>query len=197
MYIHGEILSEISSAVTKRNPKTVLLEFRIFDIAVSNVTQKERFVKLLDIRNYIFNNNLKTIKTVEFVNCENNQEAQSLTDLWIKEGYEGGIFRDKKAFYQFGKRPQTMTKLKRSEDKEFKIIDVVGGENTPDLAVFVCVQEEGLKFDCTPEGSVEVKREYLANKHKYIGKMLTVRFFERTKDNKPFHASGVAVRDYE
>ena len=196
MYIHGEILSEISSAARKRNEKTSKLEFHIFDIAIPQITQKLRFVDLLELRNYIFNNNLKTIKTVEFVNCENNEQAQNLTDLWIKQGYEGGIFRDKKASYQFGKRPQTMVKLKRSEDKEFKIVDVVGGDNTPDLGVFVCIAENGERFNVTPEGSHEKKREYLSNRLNYIGKQLTVRFFERTITGVPFHAVGV-VRDYE
>ena len=196
MYIHGEILSEISSAVRKRNEKTSKLEFHIFDIAVPQITQKLRFVDLLELRNYIFNNNLKTIKTVEFVNCENNEQAQNLTDLWIKQGYEGGIFRDKKASYQFGKRPQTMVKLKRSEDKEFKIVDVIGGDNAPDLGIFVCIAENGERFNVTPEGSHEKKKEYLSNRLNYIGKQLTVRFFERTITGVPFHAVGV-VRDYE
>lgn len=196
MYIHGEILSEISSAVRKRNPKTILLQFHIFDLAVEKLTQKAR-LDTLSLVNEIYFIGKTSIVHVNHIRIESNERAQIFTDTCIKQGYEGAIFRDMKATYQFGKRPSTMTKLKRSEDKEFRIVDVVGGENTPDLAVFVCVQEEGLQFDCTPEGSVEVKREYLANKHKYIGKMLTIRFFERTKDNKPFHATGVAIRDYE
>lgn len=196
MYIHGEILSEISSAVRKRNDKTKELKFWIFDLAIENVTQAQRLDSLSWLSTQIFHN-LKNIIGVYKETINSNEEAQKFTDICIEKGYEGAIFRDKKAFYQFGKRPQTMTKLKRSEDKEFKIIDVVGGENTPNLGVFVCVQEQGLKFDCTPEGSHELKKKYLINKHKYIGKMLTVRFFERTKDNKPFHAIGTVIRDYE
>lgn len=198
MYIHGEILSEISSAVRKRNAKTILLKFHTFDLAIKGVKQKERLERLKTIIDYEKGSrNLSNIERVPHIRIESNERAQEFTDECIKQGYEGAIFRCPNAEYQFGKRPQTMTKLKRSEDKEFRIVDVIGGENTPDLAVFVCVQEEGLQFDCTPEGSVEVKREYLTNKHKYIGKNLTVRFFERTKDNKPFHATGVAIRDYE
>lgn len=198
MYIPGEILSEISSAVKKRNPKTILLKFYTFDLAIKLIKQKERLERLKTIIDYeLGSRNISNIIRVPYIRIESNERAQEFTDECIKEGYEGGIFRCPNAEYQFGKRPQTMTKLKRSEDKEFPIVDVIGGENTPDLAVFVCVQEEGLQFECTPEGSEEVKREYLANKHKYIGKKLTIRFFERTKDNKPFHAVGVAVRDYE
>lgn len=197
MYIHGEILSQISSAVTKPNTKTLLLEFYIFDVAIENHSQESRFNLLATFEQYFFCNKEVPVKFVDIHPIENNEQAQQLTDEWISQGYEGGIFRDKKAFYQFGKRPQTMTKLKRADDKEFRIVDVIGGDNSPELGVFVCVQEEGLQFNCTPEGDVDKKKEYLTNKHLYIGKKLTVRFFERTKDNKPFHAVGVVVRDYE
>lgn len=196
MYIHGEILSEISSAVRKRNNKTSRIRFCIFDIAIEEVRQLKRLVMIDDL--YI--DVPRQFINIEFVPhkvINSNEEAQLFTDECIKQGYEGAIFRDMKAFYCFGQRPQTMVKLKRSQDKEFKIVDVKSGDNSPDLGVFVCVQEEGLQFSCTPEGTQETKREYLTNKEKYIGKMLTVKFFERTKDNKPNHAIGIAIRDYE
>lgn len=193
MYIHGEILSEISSAVRKRNLKTEKLKFCIFDVAIENMSQKNRIILI----NRFKDSKFSFIEIVPTRVIATNEEAQNLTDSWIKEGYEGGIFRDRKAEYQFGKRPQTMVKLKRSEDKEFQIIDVIGGDNTPDVGVFVCKAENGVEFCVTPEGSIEKKREYLTNKTDCIGKMLTVRFFERTKDNKPNHAVGIAIRDYE
>ena len=197
MYIPNEILSEISSAVRKRNNKTEKLKFYIFDIAISEVNQKSRLQFLDEFRTLLINNSCKNILTVNSIKINSNEEAQEFTDTCIKQGYEGAIFRDINAEYQFGKRPQTMVKLKRFQDKEFKIVDVVGGDNSPELGVFICVQEQGLKFKVTPEGSQDIKKEYLSNKTKYIGKKLTVRFFERTKDNLPFHAVGTTIRDYE
>lgn len=198
MYIHKEILSEISSAVRKRNSKTPLLRFHIFDLAIEGIRQKERLEMLETNFNYASDSGFcKTIRLVAHKIIYTNEEAQKYTDGCIKLGYEGAIFRDMKAEYQFGRRPQTMVKLKRSQDKEFYIIDVIGGENSPELGIFVCRAENGEHFKCTPEGLHEIKKEYLTNKENYIGKMLTVRFFERTKDGLPFHAIGVAVRDYE
>jgi DNA ligase-1 len=192
MYIHGEILSEISSAVRKRNDKTKLLQFHIFDIAIEKLPQKERNTILYNLPSSKTNNYCK----IGSIRIESNERAQAFTDECIKKGYEGAIFRDMKATYQFGKRPQTMVKLKRSEDKEFVIKDVIGGDNTPDLGIFVCIAENGETFKVTPEGTDEKKRKYLSNKLNYIGKQLTVRFFERTITGVPFHAIGV-VRDYE
>jgi hypothetical protein len=196
MYIHGEILSEISSAVRKRNLKTTLLKFYIFDLAIEDLRQDERLRILEEISRISTQNNTVNLGWVIHTEINSNEQAQMFTDMHIKAGHEGAIFRDKKATYQFGKRPQTMTKLKRSEDKEFPIIDVVGGDNTPELGVFVCRAENGESFKVTPEGTQDSKREYLSNKSNYIGKMLTVRFFERTTNGLPFHGIGV-VRDYE
>lgn len=195
-YIHGEILSEISSAVRKRNPKTQKLKFYIFDIAIEKLPQNTR----LDLLSFIDTQKLYKVENIVGVfreTIKTNEQAQKFTDQCIKEGYEGAIFRDMKAEYQFGKRPQTMTKLKRSQDKEFKVVDVIGGDNSPELGIFVCINEQGTRFKVTPEGNHEIKKEYLANKNNYIGKMLTVKFFERTKDNLPFHSTGICIRDYE
>ena len=196
MYIHKEILSEISSAVRKRNFKTPLLQFNIFDFAIENMNQKNRITLMEGLKTHFRNKKVKNSKIIETTIISSNEEAQAFTDLCIKEGYEGAIFRDINALYRFGSRPTTMVKLKRSQDKEFQIINIVGGENTPNSGVFVCIAENGKEFKVTPEGTKEKKEEYLSNKENYIGKQLTVRFFERTKDNLPFHAVGV-VRDYE
>lgn len=197
LYIPGKFLQEISSAARKRNSNTAKLKFYTFDLAVEGLKQDERLKILSEIESSKRDKNLQNIVFVKHIDTLDNTDAQNWTDHWIKEGYEGGIFRDTKALYQFGKRASTMVKLKRSQDKEFEIIDVVGGDNAPELGVFVCLAENGETFKATPEGSHEVKKEYLLNKSKYIGKPLTVRFFERTEDGKPFHAVGVAVRDYE
>lgn len=197
MYIHGEILSEISSAVRKKNPKTAKMKFYIFDLAIDMMTQENRLGIVKQIGELAKELNLNTLEFVPCFPIGTNEIAQRFTDNQIKAGYEGAIFRDPRATYQFGKRPQTMVKLKRSQDKEFKIIDVVGGDNAPDLGIFVCLAENGQTFKCTPEGTKETKQHYLNNKSEYIGKQLTVRFFERTKDGLPFHAVGVTIRDYE
>lgn len=198
MYAKQMSLQEISSGVRKYNPNiTPKIKFHIFDIAIPNLNQVERTNLLHTLDHSLRQNAIENIYIVPTVNVNSNEEAQKDTDYWINEGYEGGIFRDKKATYQFGSRPMTMVKLKRSMDQEFKIIDVVGGDNTPDLGVFVCVAPNGKHFKVTPEGNEELKKKYLSNKTDYIGKLLTVRFFEWTNEGKPFHGIGVTIRDYE
>jgi DNA ligase-1 len=48
-----------------------------------------------------------------------------------------------------------------------------------------------------PEGTLEVRRKFLEEKDRYIGKQLTVRFQNLTALGIPRFPVGVVVRDYE
>lgn len=198
LYIHNTILSDIKSAATKINLMTSTVEFRLFDIAIPNLTQIERFEIINNLKPHL--EQCVSINIVNWVTINNDKEAQEFCDVAIKNGYEGAIFRSPNAEYQFGKRPSTMTKLKRRESEEFVIMDVIPMEKTPNLGMFVCRNDKNNHtFKVVPEGSHEIKTKYLKDKHELIGKELTVEFYERTKAPKevPFHAVGITVRDYE
>lgn len=199
MYCHGMKLQDIASATKKKNSNTAKLKFNIFDLAVPKLTQKARLELLCDlmIDRIITLKEHSNLSLVLHGIVQSDEEAQKLTDTWIANGFEGGVFRDMGAHYQFGSRPRTMVKLKRTEDADFPIVDVVGGENAPDLGIFVCVTKEGEQFKVNPDASHEERKEYLINKQNYIGKKLQLKFYEWTKDKKPFHIKECVVRDYE
>lgn len=195
LYIHGQKLQTISSSVKKRNELTNSLEYRIFDLAIDEMEQVDRIQKL----NEIFENtNFTYVKLVPSILCFSHQEAVKYKDSFISQGYEGAIFRDLSAQYQFGKRPQTMVKLKDRESEEFTILNIIDSPNNPGIPIFICKNDiNDLTFEVVIEGTIEERKEYFINKEKYIGKPLTVEFYERTAEDKPFHAIGVAIRDYE
>ena len=196
IYANHLMLQQINSAVNKYNTDTCNLRFFIFDIAIENMIQTKRLEVLDNILSRYDNYSNPAVERVQTIVFKDIESAEKQTDHWIRFKYEGSILRDPKGFYQFGKRNTTMLKLKRFQDKEFLILDVIGGDNTPDVGVFVCKAENGLTFNCTPQGTLEIKKEYLTNKQNYIGKMLTVKFYERTADGKPFHTSGIAIREF-
>lgn len=198
LYIHGELLQDIGSAVDKPNLNTPRIKFILFDIAVENIPNENRWNIIkshikpkLDIH---LNCPIELIKTVRI---NNDSMAQQFTDINISKGYEGTIFRSFTGYYAFGKRPQDMTKLKRLLDTEFKIIDVIPQDKDDTKGNFICITDEGLQFAVNPQGTDDFKREILSNKNNYIGKNLTCSFYEWTKDLKPFHIVTSTVRDYE
>ena len=106
--------------------------------------------------------------------------------------------------YLFKNRSNDLLKYKAFEDTEFKIIGAKPGIGTEKGAiVFECTCDAGV-FDVRPRGSIEKRREMFRNKHKYIGKSLTVRYQPHTNyaDQQadtgiPRFPVGIDVRDYE
>lgn len=198
LYIHGELLQDIGSAINKPNLSTHSVTFQLFDLAIEGVTNADRWS--------IIKEHIKP-KLEQHINCpieisrtvliKNDAQAQAFTDKCIEQGYEGAIFRQPTSMYGFGKRPVTITKLKRSISSEFKIIDIVPQKKDRTKGQFKCITKEGLHFDVNPMGNDAYKRSLLSNRNNIIGKALQCSFYEWTKDLKPFHIIENTIRDYE
>lgn len=197
LYIYDESLQVISSAVKKENLNTHRIKFICFDLMIEqqmNIERIQIMKSLLDFTNNVFDYPVEIIRTLR-VNTD--KEVQFHTNNNIRLGYEGSILRDPKAYYGFGKRPVTITKLKRVIDNEYKIIDIIPQEKNPELGLYVCVTKNGKEFKVTPSGNNDFKESLLYTKHIYIGKMLTCTFYEYTEDGLPFHVMSNLIRDYE
>lgn len=112
-------------------------------------------------------------------------------DLWaehdkaVSEGYEGLMVRTNDA-YQSGKRPRCLLKMKRFEDKEFTIKDILEGVTRGKAEKIVCQTEDGKEtFFPTIAASDEECVAILKNKQHYINRQATVRFQGRTEANIP------------
>jgi len=195
-YIHGEKLQRIASATKAANALTPRLELRIFDLAVADIPQRVR-LQILQNSEFPTQEGSK-LKLVTFAHIETKENAIKYGKAMINEGYEGAIFRTPSAKYSFGGRPQTMVKYKEKESNEFIIIDIIDSKDNPGIPIFICKNDLNDKtFKSVIEGELEERKEYFTNKQKYIGKPLTVEYYERTVDNVPFNAVGIVIRDYE
>jgi DNA ligase 1 len=124
--------------------------------------------------------------------------AWALADTFAQEGYEGLIQRDLDGEYEEGVRSRGLIKFKRFEDHEYKIVGVRDGRGKFEgLAVFTCVTDSGLEFDCCSPGGFDERAAFLARGVEMIGKFLTIKHLGYTDDGIPNHGVGVAVRDYE
>lgn len=199
LYIKGESLQNIGSAVKAYKMETMAVKLHIFDIAVEDQTQANRFARLYSVesKEAFGNPDFSSVVLVPTKRCVNDERAQILTDMYISEGYEGAIFRDMEGVYQFGKRPATITKLKRLEDAEFLITGIIPQEKDDSIGMFECVTPEGNPFKVNPKGDTAYKRSLLEDPSSFIGKQLTIFFYEYTDDGIPFHITNTIVRDYE
>jgi len=209
LYIHGYRLNEINSSIPKiingklsncsRANLTPKLVFKAFDLSIENEAQLARLEYLDTICKIGGANVYNYIEASDYKIVYSDAEAYVYAKECIANGYEGAVFRDIEAEYRFGSRPSTIHKLKFFQDGEFEILDVVPKHATPQLGMFVCRNDiNDHTFEVNPMGDTTYQKSILINKDKYIGKMATVKYYERSgvKD-VPFHANALIIRDYE
>lgn len=154
------------------------------------------FLKQLDF------DNSKFLKFVETVNCEYENGILSYLTHYIDQRYEGIIIRNAGAEYSVGNRSKNLQKLKEFMDSEFKIVDFIDGTGIEkNCVIWICeyMNSNGNldTFNVRPRGDHDSRKEYFKNGKNYIGKFLTVRYFELTKNNCPRFPVGITIRDYE
>jgi ATP-dependent DNA ligase len=180
-YAPNKTFEEITS-MFKMNPQS--LEFHVFDyfdINRPNLTFEER----------------KNRITVDTFRVDKKSEVQGYHDLFVNQGHEGIMIRDASSTYEIGKRSNYLLKYKAFQTEEYEIVDVKEGTGREKgAAIWVCKVGEH-QFSAKPEGTLEVRKKYLQEKEKYIGKQLTVRYQNLTALGVPRFPVGVAVRDYE
>ena len=180
-YAPNKTFEEITS-MFKMNPKD--LEFHVFDyfdLGRPSLTFEERKGEI----------------TVDTFLVKKKSDMQGYHDMFVQQGHEGIMIRDAKSVYEIGKRSNYLLKYKAFQTDEFTIVDFKEGTGREKgTAIWIC-QVGSHTFSVRPEGTLEVRRKFLEEKDKYIGKHLTVRFQNLTALGVPRFPVGVVVRDYE
>ena len=202
LYKHGLTLQEINRRVKKyRKGDTEELEYWVFDLCLPDVENTYR----KDDLDYLFKNNAKKgskVKLVPTYVVNNDKEVKEMHDKFVQEGFEGVILRNMDGLYEFDKRSKDLQKYKEFQEEEFLIVGTTSGEGTEENAImFICETKEGKTFPVRPRGSIEDRREWWKVRESFLGKDLTVRFFNYTEDKIPFLPVGKPldsiIRDYE
>lgn len=202
LYIHNEKLQYIRSAIVKPNLNTPFVTYEVYDIAVPNRSNRNRWAVIKELLKNTITVDIEAgkapcVNVVSTFIMVNDLHVQRKTDEFIADGYEGIILRNQDADYQFGKRTINMLKLKRLMDNEFQIIGITPQENDPELGLYTCITSKGVEFNVTPTEDENYKRMMILMPHIFVNKMLTCSFYEYTDKDIPFHIVHNIVRDYE
>lgn len=218
LYKHREFVTTISGACkNKYNPIHKYLQFHCFDLSIPDLTQidrlrlKHQYLTVIDPRmfkqvsigdiEYIadVHNKLFVIDVCDY-QIESVEDAIKYTDKCIELDYEGCVIRKPLSEYQFGKRTYDLMKLKKAKLGEFKVVDIVpfGYDNTDNdvgKGVKFVLQNDinDLTFTSIPEGDANSKYKMYLNRDSYIGKTVTVKYRERTKNSLPFHTNVITT----
>lgn len=116
--------------------------------------------------------------------CKTQEELDRHYESFLNNGFEGQMVREN-TVYEF-KRSSGLLKRKEFQDSEYTILDIVEGlGNKSGMAGAMIFENElGHSFNSNIKGDREFLKELLDNKHYYIGKEATVRYFNLTPDKQ-------------
>lgn len=193
LYVHGTSLQTIRSYIETPQEGTLSVQFVVYD-RTRLPPDKANWMQRMDC----LNNWFAGAEGLEYTVLAQTLEANSLEDvtrfhnMWVSLGYEGAMIRTMKGTYRLGSKSVDLLKYKMFQDAEFKVVG--WGVGKDGVVKYVCEQEEGLTFEVRPMGTEEERAELLKTADADVGKLLTVKFQERSDDNIPIFPVGVALR---
>jgi len=174
------------------------IQLHVYDIVDAKKTFEERYAVLQKLfKDYapVIGSVLQLCPT-ELISKK--EELKPKHDEYVAKGFEGLMLRNTKGLYAINDRSVDLLKMKDFFDDEYEVVGFYEGEGREaGCIMWRCKTKEGKEFGCRPEGTHEERAELFKTGGSYVGKKLTVRFQELTKDGLPRFPVGVAFRDYE
>jgi DNA ligase 1 len=182
--------NKITSLVKKTKPSKddlkeseELVQYHIYDIVMDGdfVTRSNFLISYFN--DFIFD----YCKLVPTDNVASHEEIEEQMKEYLEGGYEGAIIRKDSGLYEH-KRSKNLLKFKEFQDEEFTVLDIQEGLGnwSGKAKRIVCRDEKnGIDFEAGVKGNFEFTADLLKNKDEYVGKPVTVRYFNRTPDNVP------------
>lgn len=184
LYIHNTPLQDLGSLIRRKQPNSVMLQYVAYDY-MADINYQHR----LDILQY--NDWGENITVAPTKIWTPSIVLKDELDESIHDGYEGLILRHGNKGYEAGKRSNSLVKVKKCMDQEFLVINILPSKDG--WAILECNVGTS-SFRVSAPGTIENKYDIYRNKEKYIGKWITVEFFEWTNDGKPFHPTAIDWR---
>lgn len=202
LYVHGLNLQEITRLVKKQRPESKSVEFNVYDCPVifskTSVNYKGRLEYLEEIFKDGFHPHDNKVKLVHTDEVHSKQSMLELYSYHIAFGYEGVMIRIPDSLYEFAHRSNGLLKYKEFKDAEYKIVGYKSGNGSyENCIVFRCVTPENKEFDVNMKATIAEKEEMLKEAESYIGKFITVKYFDLTEDKIPQFPVGLAIRSEE
>ena len=198
LYVHGMSCQKLTSWVKKLRPETEHVVYHVYDMPTfegnEDATWNDRGALLI-----LHLKESPNIIRVEHTSVDDEHEMWNAYGRYMSEGYEGAILRGLSGTYRWGYRSSELLKVKRFLDGEFEVIGATDGVGKMAGHIrWTCRNDvtDGT-FNCTMKCPMPERRRYYLERKHYIGRTLTVQFFERTDDEIPRFPIGVVFRAKE
>lgn len=203
IYIHGESCQRVTSLAKSANmagksykPESDKLMYHVYDVPAYNNHDAMPWSE----RSYYLMEEVQTSYSVETVlpyEVENEQRMKEMHGSFMHQGYEGSILRAHDGLYAWGYRSADLLKVKEFQDGEFVVLKAKEGKGKMKGCVIWTCQNDLNKytFETTMKCSMAKRKKMFDNADVYIGKKLTVKYFDRTDRDIPRFPIGTLFRD--
>lgn len=198
LYNHSVSFDKLSSDIRNVSKNQSRAKYYLYDF-VSLEEQKTRLARLSMRFNQELSSDLKKVsenlRIVPTRLAKTPELVRLFAARYVEEGYEGGMVRQTEGLYKVKGRSYDLLKVKNFQDKEFVIVGAKDGVGREQGAViWECETEEGGFFSCRPTGGIETRQKMFRESYKYIGCLLTVKYFGLGEQGVPRFPVGVRIR---
>ncbi len=194
LYIHGLPLQKIVSYAKKyKSGLTEQLQYYLFDLIIPDMTFENRYKILEDAFNSLPPEHQRHFVLVPCTDKILEEDIDFVQGTYIADGYEGTILRHTFAMYGIGERSPDLFKYKEFKDDECKIVGMFEDKNGN--AVLECQLKNGLFCDVTPKRTFPERKQMLIDRDDYIGKWITVKYFDTTEAGNLQFPIGLDLRE--
>lgn len=188
LYIHGEHLQDIQSAVKKPKELSIKLSFCIFDIADSTDNFYERASQMSKLSNFRISSHPAVWAVANYM-CDSHEDIEAHYNIAIEEGYEGTVIKNYNGLYQHNIRSSDQFKYKKAQSAEFLIVSYELDKNN--LPVFI-LESAGGEFKAKPIGTKEYWSQQIPAT--YIGQYATCEYEVFSKSGIPLKPIFISTR---
>jgi ATP-dependent DNA ligase len=180
-------------------PKQTEIKFHVYDM-IAKDTFENRYAQLITL---FKQNKFKHLILVKTELCASQEEMKEKHAEYVETNFEGIMLRNKAGIYA-NNRSVHLQKYKEFFDMECEIVGYKEGEGLDaGCVVWLCKIDgktsgcQPKTFACRPRGTREERQELFKTGKDYVGRMLTVRYQEKTDEGLLRFPVGIAIRDYE
>lgn len=196
LYVHGEDFQTNMEYIKKYRPgNSETIKYHVYDI-ISD--------ECFEVRHIILKAIVKDCKHIIFVDTykiNSEKELIQYHEKFLNEGYEGTMVRISKNGYKANGRSSELLKYKDFKDIDLPILDVLPCKVETEWGepIYEWIGAKGHRSGDNRLGSGtkmshEARKDLLLNKHLYIGKIATVRYFELSNTGVPRFPVTVGIR---
>ena len=190
LYIHGEHLQDIQSAVKKPNKLSPKLQFHIFELPTINQSYSVKSTLFGQLNATL---GLSHVVGITPISVESHYDAANWYNMHILAGFEGSVIYNSDAVYQFNVRSSSVLKYKGTLDLEVKLLSYNVDKNGH--PVFNAIHN-GKEFKVKPKGTDKERKDIISNfESQYKDKWYKIEYECLSKDGTPLKPVGICLRD--